>query len=502
MNAFLKNTKFFFLVVLFSFAFGLGIKGIDYGAHWDEPKLVNSVIDSVNTGLFLPRWYNYPSVPYDIALIGTLLHSPNHELALEHNSSDDKLLTQRLRALFLFVSLCSGIWVFLLVYTWKRNIYEALLATAILFSSWEFNYHARWIAPDGLMMQFGILSILFMYLAIINHSAVLLRLAAITVGLTCSSKYPGGLFVLPLIYTAYLLYKDKSVKYTEFLAVTFIFLLSFVLTTPGTFVEPFKFIEDVLMEIHHYGAGHGGYTVEGIEHTQLMSEYIALVMFSKYMPIAFSIFIFILIGIYQTIRYEPAKISILILMFPILYFAYFSMQKVMIVRNILVLIPFFAVFAARGIWMLGKISQNKSLARLLFLLLYLFLSINYWWLYNAADSIANRTLTNHEVNILNYLSKHNTTKVFLHHEMNNFVTPSNLENVSNMVYESREADAVMFPSSAITAKEWYKWIVNRRNIYTTVSGIYEVNWDYYASWFGDVRILAVKRDIAEHMGLL
>jgi len=58
---------------------------------------------------------------------------------------------------------------------------------------------------------------------------------------------------------------------------------------------------------------------------------------------------------------------------------------------------------------------------------------------------------------------------------------------------------VVFTSTEVYP--WQKWIENRHNTYITVSGIYEVNWDYYASWDGDMRILAVKKEIARKLGV-
>ena len=47
----------------------IGIISADFGHHWDEKRIVKAVEKSAQTGVLLPRWYNYPSLSYDISLI-------------------------------------------------------------------------------------------------------------------------------------------------------------------------------------------------------------------------------------------------------------------------------------------------------------------------------------------------------------------------------------------------------------------------------------------------
>ena len=46
-------------------------------------------------------------------------------------------------------------WLYRLVLTWRGSRIEALLAASLLALSWEVSYHTRWVAPDGLLMQFS-----------------------------------------------------------------------------------------------------------------------------------------------------------------------------------------------------------------------------------------------------------------------------------------------------------------------------------------------------------
>ena len=81
---------------------------------------------------------------------------------------------------------------------WGRPSTEALLGDLVLGLSWALAYHARWIAPDAVMPQFGALTMLSSMLAWWRpDQRIWLPLAA--VGLACGTKYAGGLLPMPVL---------------------------------------------------------------------------------------------------------------------------------------------------------------------------------------------------------------------------------------------------------------------------------------------------------------
>ena len=52
----------YLLITVLLFAFYTGFRGIDYGHHWDELRIISSVNDSIDNGIILPGWYHYPSI--------------------------------------------------------------------------------------------------------------------------------------------------------------------------------------------------------------------------------------------------------------------------------------------------------------------------------------------------------------------------------------------------------------------------------------------------------
>jgi len=511
---FAKQTIFLLLLIVFLYVLLVGLKGIDFGRHWDESKVIKSVEISVVSGLFLPQHYKYPSVSYYIALLGITPEAfsyiiktdsieevqKNFQTKLKNiiNQNDFKI---RIRSIFLFLTLISYFWVFFLILIWRNNIVEAFLGAALLISSWELHYHARWIAPDGLMMSFGILSMLLMFLAIKveKYSFFVLKISTIVVGIACGSKYPGGIFLLPLIYTVYLVNSKTQLKHFkiyEYLIIILIFMVTFIASTPGAIIEPINFIKDVIYEINHYKSGHGGYTVDSMtHHSRLMLNYFAFAAFSKYGLLAFVLFLFVCFGIYDLILNEKRNIAIWFLMVPVVYLLYFANQKVMIVRNLLVLLPFVAILASRGIYCVIQLILSKIVRVVLSIGICAIILVNLAWLYEAAESISYRTVINHRANIISYLEYHSNYKFFVSDVINEMVKGQ--INVTDIV---EEADYIIFSSDEI--KDRTKWIVNQYGAYKVVSGIYAHNENYYSTWSGDMRILAVNKDIAQNMGLI
>ena len=80
-----------------------GLSGIDFGCHWDEQKLISSIVKTGRRSLLLPGWYNYPSVCYDIVLLGLLPDiMQNMSIAgpLLEEAAESHSFKIRLRALF------------------------------------------------------------------------------------------------------------------------------------------------------------------------------------------------------------------------------------------------------------------------------------------------------------------------------------------------------------------------------------------------------------------
>jgi 4-amino-4-deoxy-L-arabinose transferase-like glycosyltransferase len=406
----------------------------------------------------------------------------------------------RIRKIFLLVSLLSIVWVYVFVYLWRRSWWEALTAAALLALSWEVGYHSRWIAPDAVLMQFAALSIPAIYLAVTSESRKWSWIVVSTViaGLACGTKYTGGVVFLPVAILAYNASrgdrKSRSrIIWTVLLPLSLLFGLVFLLTTPGAVLQPFRFVYDVVGEMRHYRSGHGEHTITpGFVHAFRMGGYLSLSAFSQYWPVSLLVFLFAVVGAYDVIR-RRRNVALVLLLVPAVYLLYLCLQRVMMARNLLMVMPFLAVLAARGIAFTATKIRQGAVRVALGATVGLLLAANGVWLVVAAESIVNRTTIDHGREIAEYLDDHSDVTFYLSRGALGALR-SGGEDRRNVTLSRDEADRFMVMTSDLG-----KWYGNRFGVFEFVSGSFEVNLDYYVSWRGDPKVFVVKRSAAEKM---
>jgi hypothetical protein len=507
------------LLVLFAFSFNLGKMGIDFGVHWDQQKIITSVVRTYEDAVILPGWYNYPSLSYNLVFLASLPDSivvllreeddvSSRLISFRHDIEDALSVFEkvretlpfnnfplRARLVFLFFTLLTGVWVYLLARQLGNGRWASLFASTLFFSSWEMAYHARWIAPDGLLMQFGTLTLLLAMLAVSSRGykpLVWLILSAIAAGLTFGTKYYGGMFIFPVLTAAYVFLRKREQTFREMILLSIgligIFTAAFLLSTPGAIVDPLRFIKDINYEMYHYSTGHRGYTVEaGLEHFLLYLSYLVLVAFSPYPPLAMIVFLLGLIGIYALIKQQASKWVVLIFLFiPILYVVYMSQQKVLIVRNYLIVLPFLSVLAGQGLAFLWNLRQLALpiFKGLLFILVLGLLTANFYWQYTAAKSIQERDQADLPARLFETIQTSPNETFYLSPQAQELAASFSFTNVVN---EPQQAQLLIYFS-----RENDRPVSNRFGMYQTPFGPYEVNFNYYPSWHGDTRLVVMK----------
>ncbi|MEL6427666.1 MAG: phospholipid carrier-dependent glycosyltransferase [Planctomycetota bacterium] len=348
---------------------GPGLYALDFGVHWDEAgRWIEPVARAYEQGTLLPGRYNYPSLGYALTLLATApeavgallggLDVREHVLAAVREPG----FPLRLRALFLVASSLSVVWLYGLVLRWRGSWIEALVAASLLGSSWEVTYHARWVATDALVMQFGALVALCATCAVLTgeRQRRWLCAAAVAAGLACGTKYPGGLLLAPVAVAA-CARATRAAGWSlrslgrDLAAIAVLFAVTFVATTPGSLLEFEQFRAGIEYERYHYlEAGHGIYTVEaGLPHLARIAEYLGGHVLSTHAPAAWALSAAALVGLVATLRERPA-LALLLIAFPAFTALYLSGAVVLAVRNVLAVAPFLALFAARGLGVLAS----------------------------------------------------------------------------------------------------------------------------------------------------
>ena len=175
-----------------------GLRGLDFGFHWDESYHVGTLQEALEEGTILPGKFRYPSVSHWLcvaALAPELLSAPSEGTLREHLilslEAQDYLL--RVRAIFLVVTALALVPLFALVWSWRGPL-EAWLAASLLGGSWEVAYHARWLAPDGVLVTLAAVVLLGAVRACLEPARRgSLVMAALAAGAACGTKWPAAL---------------------------------------------------------------------------------------------------------------------------------------------------------------------------------------------------------------------------------------------------------------------------------------------------------------------
>jgi hypothetical protein len=515
-------------VAVFCYALSTAVIGLDFGNHNDEPKLQNSVNKSVTTGVMLPGWYNYPSFSYALCMMTLLpkvmeyvvVHRTTRISAVGEyieplrdylsNYAGSHAFILHTRLLFAFVSMLSVFWTYIAVLLWKRTQTEAVIASSFVGLSFEVAYHIRWIAPDGVMTQWVLLAMLFVLLAQYYQRGyfTLLMIASIAAGIACGTKYSGALVLAPIMIGTYYGSRQDSTNKSfgrQAVLILIIFGASYIVTTPGTLLDPIRFITSVLWETSHYSRGHHGvHNVGGWFNYQLhLADYFGNYVGSPFRPFALFYAFLSLIGIVAICR-EDHKKAILFLSFPFLYIILFGLMNVSFVRNFLVLVPFQAVMAARGCSYLTERLWDRNLRLPAFVLLALVgtgFIYNALWLTNCAVSIRSASPQNDVRELKKYIAENQKLSFTFSEKLRQVMGCANKTSGSPSTAETEKAALFAFYRLELGRSHWDRWQFGVDG-FTKVFGSREVNLVFYPDSGGYNHIVLMPMDRAKRLGIV
>jgi len=469
--------------------------GIDFGHHWDEPFLMNSVATSAEANNWLPLYYNYPSAAYWLGVTASLPDILSNQQEIGTTLRSETALI-RVRHLFV-LTYAAGIAIsYALTLYITRAIIPALLTAFVLASSWEVGYHARWVAPDGLVFLFVPLTMLLCIIALKHQQQRRwLWLAAVAGGLTVGSKYNAALFALSVPLTAWFIWRMQTERLwrqlmSTVLKIAAIGLIAFLIITPGVLLETTQFVEDIREEITHYSEmGHHNHTVApGVDHLLRNVTYLGAVVLSTELIIAIAITALIIPGLIGLWR-QNWRYVVLIVGFPCLYLLYMSGQRAMLVRNLLVIVPFMSVLLGVGVWTL--IRWRHLFGYTVAAILTGFIILNSITVVQYAQTIRERKDTNFLAEqVADYINSYPETTLCISTAVGAHLRAINYQTPGNVRY-FEPTDYVLFSTQEVILLELE---ANWPGLYTHVFGTKEVNYDYYPDWGGDEHILMIPYD--------
>jgi len=500
------------LVALFAFFVVTGFRGINFGTHWDEVDWqLEPVRDMVRTGLFMPRAAIYPALSKWLILLPALFHGLLKALEVGLRPTliqaamvatlerPDYLLTAR--RLFVVVSGLSLVWVYCAALTLRLRVWEAFVAAATLGLSWEFAYHARWVATDCITVQFCALTLWLLVAYLRSERPGLLYGAAVTTGLAIGTKFP----VVPLLVAVLAVGASTLSPYrvrdqlARAFALGLTAVVTFLVTTPAALLEPFKFLELAQYISNRYQHGHYGYTVGlGWDHVYHVLLYFAVNYFSPYLWVSVALSLCVPAGVIVWWRTDR-RIALLLVGFALAFLFFFCFHYAAVqVRNYLLLAPFFGLLAARALGALVDWLPHVALRVAVWVALGCAGSANGAFLVRAAESIQHQSVEDDVRQALAYIAARPDSRFRLSSGVQDTASRAHLRVPPNA--KGRRFEHVVFfvPSEGPFA---FDWPGNDPFAFEQIFGPKEVNIEWYPTWWGSPHLGVMTLDKARGIGV-
>jgi hypothetical protein len=359
-------------IVLLSFWFRWSSldKGLPYFYDEDEAHHFNRTVNMVKTGDYNPHYFLKPTlhfylrVPVTAAAFLMLVRKGEIRSVKEMVTGDpyglagyafssshpDLVLANRLFSLLLStIALILTISIALTITELPIVAYTTGFFIAINPSLTEY---ASFIGVDALVGCMVMMTVFFAINALKSQKRTTLFLSAFSAGLACSSKYNAlPIVVVPfaVLFCNFINRRQPFPWGDSFILLMFIGS-GFLTGTPYAILKLPEFLDGVASEVWHYGiAGHGIHTEKpGLSQCRFYLSWLG----SSQDGLGTVRLLIAFVGI-PFLVYSFRKFSLVFLIFPISYFLLMSLQKANFVRNMYVLIPFFALLGAYGLFALS-----------------------------------------------------------------------------------------------------------------------------------------------------
>jgi hypothetical protein len=509
------------VVLIWGLFFVTGLGGLEFGEHWDEGRLLGSFAHAWGTGSLRPTFYVYPSVthwlfwlpglpsflsgfPAAKQCLGTvdaleptawtpcLEHWTEHAIA----SIEPKVMLLRARFVFLVISSIGVALTGLAAWRHRRRAGEVAIAAGVVGLSWEVQYHARWTAPDAILMTAAALTMLLLHEAERRASPRWLTAAAAAAALGAGMKLTGGILLLPVLIVGASTPRAgrllPSIDGRKALRLAASFAIAFCLISPGVLVDMPQVVLEMLHEARHYATGHGAYTTRpGPLHLARMLVYVLGPLLSPRWPLGFVLGALALAGAYAAWRDEQRTVRAFLVTAAV-FLLYMAMQRVMIVRNLIWLAPLLGTCAARGVTFLGeRIAERlpRSAAMGPAVIAGLLLAMNAAFLADASARIPERKVDGHPARAVAIMLERPSLRFFLTAAARARFAAAGAPVQPNVVARAEDADYVLglfseLPADGVPA--------NEPGTFALGLTAPEINLDYYPTSLDRERFVALR----------
>jgi hypothetical protein len=489
-----------------------GIRGVDFGRQGPEMGGGDTepVREMIASGLLLPRASNGPAVESWLVLLPTIpaaipalaKRRPDGRAAQQAmlEAIDDPGFPLRVRRVFVMVSALALLWVYGAALALRRPWWEALVAAAGLGLSWQFAYHARWVSPDCVLAQFAALTLFMLALFRRTDARRWLYAAAAAAGLAAGTAHAGLVLIVPVALASVMSLPPKRVgaQLARLAALGALVFAAYVITTPATVLDPFAFVER-LGEAQ--GPGDlGGYAARGrVHHLVLVATYFAVSYFSAYRVLAVALAACALLGVVLWAR-SDRRAAIVLVSFPIVFVAWSCARTLTcVVGSELVVAPFLAVLAARGVAGVFGVLPPRVARPALAAALAVGAGAQVLSLVRAAESIRHPDPGADVGRAVAWVAAHPASHFRLSPRVRQLAGEQKLALPSNLT-EARDVDQLVFFARA-EGPELGRWRSNDPWQASAVFGPGDVDFAWYASSPGSDRVVVMSAAKAEATGV-
>ena len=502
------------VLALFALFITTGLRGVDYGYHWDEKDWhIAPGRLMVQTGILLPKSYIYPSFDKWLVLIpavargvGVAIASHGDEAAVQAAmlamfDGNDYLL--RVRSVFIVVSSFAILWTYGAALALRYRPWEAFVAACGVGLSWEFAYHARFAVADCVMLQFTALTIFMLALFHRTGKPTWLYASSLAAGLAMGTKYPAVILLVWVMVTSVLSLPRNAylTQIRRLVSIGAIASVVYLVTTPGTLLEPFLFVHDTKMISSYYAnSHHAGHTVSSAwDHGRVVFNFLAFSLFSGHQWIAFPMFVLTVIGAVLWVK-KDLRFAAFLVGFPCLFLLMFCAKyRLMLARNYLFLLPSLSLLMARAAGDISNWIPKPWLRWPLAAGLLGVLAVQVGWEIGASESIRHVDPNQQVRDALDYVRKHEDIKFRVSNQVRAKARALQLPLPDNVVSAPAGTQVVFF-GNAEGPGSW-NFQTNDPWLTKAVWGPREMNFNWYAGWLGHDHLVVMDREKARATGV-
>jgi hypothetical protein len=275
---------------------------------------------------------------------------------------------------------------------------------------------------------------------------------------------------------------------------------AYLVTTPATVLDPFKFVEELRWISDHYSNGHYMHTVKSSwHHLELVFKYMTLEFFSPYRIGAVAMFAITLFGAAMWVRADR-RVAAIYISLPVAFLLFFCFRYLaMIARNYLLITPFFCLFAARGVAELFRLVRFRWAAAGLATALGALAVANAVFLVRAGESIRHYNPDRYVEEAITYVTEHPQTRFMLSPKVKQMATDRHLPLPPNAAGGKDDAEQVVFFAEA-EGPDGFTWMTNDSFLTKAWFGPLEVNFNWYSGWAGPDRVVILTVARAKETG--